>query len=268
MDIIKKTKELCPLIHCITNYVTVNDVANVILACGGSPIMADELKEVEEMDIISKGLVLNIGTINDRLLDSMIKSGLKANSLGNIVVLDPVGVGATTYRNEACKSLLSKIHFDVIKGNISEIKAIAGLSNKTSGVDASLCDLVNDNNLDEVVSFTKKLALKLNTIIAITGPIDIISDGSKTYLCKNGDKQMGKVSGTGCMTAGIIASYLCANKDFKLEACVYAIASMGLAGEKALKKAYGTGSLHLGIIDEIYNLDDKLLKEGMKVYEY
>lgn len=267
MNVIKNTKEKCPLIHCMTNYVTVNDVANIILACGASPIMADEINEVEDMQSICNALVINIGTLNQRTVESMIKAGKKANELKHPVILDPVGVGATPYRNEVIKRLLDEVHFDVIKGNISEIKAIVFNSNKTKGVDASALDLVTMDNLDETIEFSKKLSSITNSIIAITGPIDVICDTKNAYYCLNGTKAMGKITGTGCMASGVVASYLVANPDNKLNAVASSIAAIGLSGEISEKNANGTGSLHIGLIDAMSNLTDESLEKGMKLYE-
>ena len=265
MEIIKNTREKCPLVHCITNYVTVNDVANIILACGGSPIMADDINEVKEMQSICNALVINVGTLNERTIKSMILAGKKANECSHIVVLDPVGVGATTLRNDTVAELLNSVKFDVIKGNISEIKMVALGVGKTNGVDACEADKVTMENLDEVIRFAKDLSNKTGAIIAITGPIDVITDGTNSYITFNGDKKMGKITGTGCMLAGVIASYVAANLDKKLEATVMAVAGIGLCGEKALEYAKGTGTLHIGLIDEMSNLDDKALLEGAKV---
>lgn len=267
MKIIENTRKKCPLIHCITNYVTVNDVANIVLACGASPIMADEIKEVSDMQAICNALVINIGTLNQRTVESMIEAGKTANKLGHPVVLDPVGAGATPYRSEVVKRLLDEVSFDVIKGNISEIKAIVFNSNKTKGVDASALDLVTMDNLDETIEFTKKLSKITGSIIAITGPIDVICDANKAYYCLNGTKNMGKITGTGCMAAGVTASYLVSNLDNKLEAVAMSIAAVGLAGEISEKKALGTGSLHIGLIDAISNLTDEELAKGLQLYE-
>lgn len=265
MEIIKNTKEVCPLVHCITNYVTVNDVANILLASGASPIMADDEFEVEAMQSICNALYINIGTLNKRTIKSMILAGKKANELGHVVVLDPVGVGATTLRNETIEELLKNVKFDCIKGNISEIKMVALGTGKTNGVDACDADKVTLENLDEVILFAKSLSKKTGAIIAITGAIDVICDEKDAYITFNGDKKMGKITGTGCMLGGVVAGYIAANKDNKLEATVNAVAAMGLCGEKALKYAKGTGSLHIGIIDEMSNLTDEALEEGSKI---
>lgn len=267
MEIIKKTKEKCPLVHSITNYVTVNDVANAILACGGSPIMADDINEVEDIENICDSLVINIGTITQRTFESMKVAIEVANKLNHIVVLDPVGCGASKFRTEITKYLIDNYHFDVIKGNISEIKALFSNSNTTKGVDASNFDLVTLDNLDENIKLAKEFSKITNSIIAITGSIDIICDKNKAYYSLNGDQKMSKITGCGCMEAGVIASYISANKDNLLLSTAYAICAFGYSAELALKYAKGTGSLHIGIIDELSNLNDLSLQGGLKIYE-
>ena len=157
--IISHLKSQTPLIHCITNYVTVNDVANVLLACGGSPIMADDIQEVAEITSICNATVINIGTLNTRTIDAMLTAGKKANELGHITVLDPVGAGATKLRTETTLRLLNEIQFSVIKGNISEIKTIYQGSGTTKGVDADISDIVTENNIDEAIALAKELKI-------------------------------------------------------------------------------------------------------------
>ena len=163
-----------PLIHNITNYVTVNDVANVLLACGGSPIMADESEEVEDITSICGGLNINIGTLNRHTIPAMFKAGKKANELGHPVLLDPVGAGASSLRTDTAKQLLEDIHFSVIRGNISEIKTLAAGSGSTRGVDADVADAVTEENLTEAIDFVKNFAKATGSIIAVTGAIDLV----------------------------------------------------------------------------------------------
>ena len=170
-----------PLIHNITNYVTVNDVANVLLACGGSPIMADESEEVEDITSICGGLNINIGTLNRHTIPAMFKAGKKANELGHPVLLDPVGAGASSLRTDTAKQLLEDIHFSVIRGNISEIKTLAAGSGSTRGVDADVADAVTEENLTEAIDFVKNFAKATGSIIAVTGAIDLVSDGEHCY---------------------------------------------------------------------------------------
>ena len=178
LDNVRKT---CPLVHNITNYVTVNDCANILLACGGSPIMADDVDEVEDITTICGGLNINIGTLNQRTIPAMHKAGKKANELGHPVVLDPVGAGASCLRTKTANDLIDQIQFSVIRGNISEIKTLALGSGDTRGVDAAVADSVTEDNLSQAIAFAKAFAQKTGSVIAITGAIDIVADA------KNGD---------------------------------------------------------------------------------
>ena len=267
--IISSVKEKTPLIHCITNYVTVNDVANVLLACGGSPIMADDVQEAEEMTSICNGLVINIGTLNARTISSMLLAGKKANALGNIVVLDPVGAGATKLRTQTTLRLLEEIKFSVIRGNISEIKTICQGSGTTKGVDADSNDAVTEENTEQVISLAKALSSKTGAVVAITGAIDIVADSQKAYIIRNGHSMMSKITGTGCMLTAMIAAYCAANKCSVLQATAAAVAAMGYCGELAyeqMKKANGgTTSLRMHLIDAISQLDDTALIGGCKI---
>ena len=173
LDNVRKTT---PLVHNITNYVTVNDVANVLLACGGSPIMSDDIQDVEDITSICGGLNLNIGTLNHNTIPSMFAAGKKANQLGHPVVLDPVGAGASALRTETALKLLEEVKFAVIRGNISEVKTLAIGSGKTRGGDADVADAVTEDNLDASVAFAKAVAARFGAVVAITGAIDLVAD--------------------------------------------------------------------------------------------
>ena len=185
----------CPLIHNITNYVTVNDCANMVLACGASPIMADDAAEVEDITTICGGLNINIGTLNSRTITSMLLAGKKANALGHPVVLDPVGAGASKLRTDTAFRLLREVQFAVIRGNISEIKTLASGAGTTKGVDADVADKVTEENLDAAVDFAKKFAAETGAVVAITGAIDIVADGEKAYCIRNGHPMMSSITG-------------------------------------------------------------------------
>ncbi|MDD4047124.1 MAG: hydroxyethylthiazole kinase [Tissierellia bacterium] len=269
-EIIKNVKNKTPLVHNITNYVTVNDCANVLLACGGSPIMADDIEEVEEIVSISSALVLNIGTLNSRTIESMIKAGEKANELNIPAILDPVGVGASNLRTDTARKLLDEVKFAVVRGNMSEIKALGNTNAKGArGVDANVADSINEENLTEVVEYVKSLSGKLSLVVAVTGAIDIVSDSTKTYIIRNGHPMMGKISGTGCMLSSTIGAYCGANKDNIIDATAAAVCIMGLSGELAYEKMKkndeGTSMLRSHLIDFMSKIDDEMLKEGAKV---
>lgn len=234
------------LVYHITNYVTVNDCANVVLAIGASPIMADEISEVEEMVGICDALVLNIGTANERTIASMLKAGKAANAKGIPVVLDPVGVGATSFRHQSVAALMDAIRFSVIKGNMAEIKTIAGLEAKSAGVDS----------LEEESDGAKialNLAKKLGCVIAITGKIDIVSDGVSLYALANGDVALTQLTGTGCMSSSLIGSFIGASKN-ALTSAITGILTMSIAGEIA-DKSRGIGTFHTSLIDAISHMN-------------
>lgn len=265
---IENVRKNAPLIHNITNYVTVNDVANVLLACGGSPIMSDDPREVEEITSICNGLNINIGTLNSRTIDSMLLAGKKANELQHPVLLDPVGAGASTLRTETARKLIEHIHFHVIRGNISEIKTLAMGSKTTKGVDADMADAVTENNLEQTVTFAKNFARERNTIIAITGAIDLVSDSTTCYCIRNGHPEMSRITGTGCQLSGMITAFIAANPEHPLEAAVAAVCTMGLAGEIAwehMQKGDGNATYRNRIIDAIYHMNGKTLEKGARM---
>ena len=256
-----------PLVHNITNYVTVNDVANILLACGGSPIMADEPEEVEEITSICGGLNINIGTLNKRTIDAMLIAGKKANELDHILLLDPVGVGASTLRSKTAEKLMTLLQFDVIRGNISEIKTLAMGSGTTKGVEADVADVVKEEMLDQTVEFAKVLARQTKSIIVITGHIDLISDGEKCFVVRNGRPEMSRITGTGCQLSGMITAFLVANPEHKFEATVAAVCTMGLAGEIAwshMEPGDGNATYRNKIIDAIYKMDRQTLDWGAR----
>ena len=175
-EMLENVKKTAPLIHNITNYVTVNDCANILLACGGSPIMSDDIDEVEEITSICGGLNINIGTLNQRTIPSMLAAGKKANSLGHPVVLDPVGAGASLLRTLTALKLLDEINFAVIRGNVSEIKTLALGSGTTKGVDADASEQITKENTEQMTAFAKEFSQKTGAVIVITGATDIVAD--------------------------------------------------------------------------------------------
>lgn len=264
---IENLRKNVPLVHNITNYVTVNDVANVLLACGGSPIMSDEPEDVKDITSICGGLNINIGTLNTRTISGMFAAGERANELGHVTLLDPVGAGASALRTNTAVELMEKIRFDVIRGNISEIKTLAQGSGTTKGVDADVADAVTEENLEEGVVFAKAFAKKAGCIVAITGAIDLVSDGETCYVIRNGRPEMGKITGTGCQLSGMMTAFLTANQDRKLEAAAAAVCTMGLAGEigwSYMQKGDGNATYRNRIIDAIYNMDKETLDQGAK----
>lgn len=257
-----------PLVHNITNYVTVNDCANILIACGGSPIMADDLGEVEEISSICGGLNINIGTLNERTIKSMLLAGKTANRLSHPIILDPVGAGASSLRTETAKTLLSELHPTVIRGNISEIKTLALGTGSTNGVDASVADAVSEESLEGVIAFAKDFSAITGSVIAITGAIDIVASADEAFVIRNGCSMMSKITGSGCMLTAMTAAYITANPENTLYATAAAVCAMGLCGEKALitteKVNAGNGSYRSYLIDEVFKLTPAALEEGAK----
>ncbi|MBQ2412617.1 MAG: hydroxyethylthiazole kinase [Anaerotignum sp.] len=266
-EMLENVRKNCPLIHNITNYVTVNDCANVLLACGGSPIMSDDVDEAEEITSICGGLNINIGTLNQRTIPTMHKAGRKANELGHPVVLDPVGAGASGLRTQTAKDLIDNVKFTVIRGNISEIKALALGAGGARGVDADVADKVTKENLAQAVSFAKEFAKKTGAVIAITGAIDIVADGEKAYCIYNGHPMMSSITGTGCQLSAVTAAYVTANPDTPLEAAAAAVCLMGVCGEKAYERLTdrdGNATYRNYIIDTIFRLSGEELEKYAK----
>lgn len=261
-ECLENVRKTVPLVHNITNYVTVNDVANVLLACGGSPIMSDEAEDVEDITSVCGGLNINIGTLHKTSIEGMFRAGKKANELGHPVLLDPVGAGASALRTNTALELMKELRLAVIRGNISEIKTLALGSGTTKGVDA-----VTEENLDDAAEFVKEFARKTGSIIAVTGAIDLVSDGEKCYVIRNGRPEMGKITGTGCQLSGMMTAYVTANPENRLEAAAAAVCVMGLAGEigwERMQEGDGNATYRNRIIDAIYNMTGEELEKGAK----
>ncbi len=264
MGFVENIKKEKPKIHCLTNYVTINSVANILLAVGAKPIMADAIYEMQEITEITQGLMINIGTLHKDKLDAMFLAGKKANEQGNVIVLDPVGVGSSEFRTQAALGLLQEIKFDVIRGNISEIKTLAMGTKNQNGVDAGSLDKITDENIDENIEFVKKYALKMKTIVVVTGEIDLVTDGSICYVIKNGHSFMKLVSGTGCQLSALITASISCVQNNNIKAIAMIVCMMGIAGEIAfskLEKHQGNASYAVYIMDAIYNMNSNLIEE-------
>ena len=252
-----------PLVQCITNFVTVNDCANILLASGASPTMAMDIREVEESVEKVQALVCNMGAIEH--IDSMILAGKRANKLRIPVVLDPVGAGGTTLRREAVKMLLKEVKFSAIRGNASEIKSIAGMSSRGSGVDVSKDDVVSEKSLDKDIHIFETLAQSIHTVIAVSGKIDIVTDGQRTVLIQNGCPTMARITGSGCMVTTLIGGFCGALKEDAFQATCAAMIVMGIAGELADKRRIelktGNATFRNDLIDAIFNMTKEEIEE-------
>jgi hydroxyethylthiazole kinase len=264
---LKSIKEKNALTHCITNSVTINDCANAVLAIGGSPFMAEDAEELEEVVTIADVLVINIGKLSKEQIKSMKVSCETANKTNTPIVLDPVGVGVTELRNKTTLDLISNYDITAIRGNISEIKAIAKLvgvldeSNAAKGVDVNADDIITKENLKANGDLICELASKLDTVILASCPIDILTDGETTIAIDNGDDMMPLITGSGCMLSSIVGS--CVGGSTPLEGTLVAILAMNIAGEKARAKVderdEGTGSFRAYLIDYLYKTNSETL---------
>lgn len=229
--------------------------------------MADEPDDAEEITTICSGLNINIGTLNTRTIDAMFRAGRKAQKLAHVLLLDPVGAGASTLRTRTAINLTHALKFDVIRGNASEIKTLVLGSGTTHGVDADKADAVSDDNLEFMVKFVKDFAQSSGAIIALTGAIDLVADSERCYVIRNGRPEMGRITGTGCQLSGIMTAFVAANPEHKLEAAAASVCAMGLAGELAysqLQAGEGNSTYRNRIIDALYNMTGEVLDEGAK----
>lgn len=263
-------RERAPLVQCITNFVTVNDCANIILAAGGSPSMAHDIREVEDAVSGVQALVCNMGAIED--VDAMVLAGKRANQLDTPVVLDPVAAGGTRLRRESAKRLLEEVRFAAIRGNASEIRSLAGQEAAGSGVDAAAADTVSQDSLPAALQMVTGLARRTGSVIALSGPLDVISDGEQAMVLRNGCPAMARITGSGCMLTSLIGAFCGAMPSDPFAAVCAAMAAMGVCGEIAdsLRLAKGTGNatFRTDLIDAVFNLTEKQLTEGVRYEIY
>ncbi|MGB7788688.1 hydroxyethylthiazole kinase [Methanoregula sp.] len=242
-DLFSLVREKRPLVHHITNYVTVNDCANITLCAGGAPVMADAAEEVEEMAAVASALVLNIGTLNKVQVGSMVLAGRMANDRKIPVILDPVGAGATQYRTTTVRRLLDELDITILKGNTGEIGVLAGAEGKVRGVDSH--GLSGDPQV-----IARDFAKDAGLTVVVSGATDIVTDGRHTLLVDNGHPMMGSISGTGCMAASVTGTFAAESKNTVL-ASAAALAAFGIAGERAAACARGPFSFKTALFDEL-----------------
>lgn len=256
--VLEKIKSTKPLVHHITNWVTIYDCANITRCIGALPVMAHAIEESGEMTGISQALVLNIGTLTPQLVRSMITSGKKANESGIPVVLDSVGVGATTLRTEKVKEILGSVRVSILKGNAGEMGTLAGSRAEVKGVESMGAE-------GDARDAAKYLAGKYGLTAVITGEEDVVSDGKSIYTVSNGHSMMGSIVGTGCMLASVIGAFAAVEKDCA-RASAFALVCFGIAGELAAERSEGPGSYKERFYDELFNLDKEKI-DGMKKLE-
>ena len=257
-----------PLVHCITNYVTAGDCANMLLACGGSPIMADDLAEAAAITAGCDALVLNLGTPHAGTLPAMAAAGKQANQLGHPVVLDPVGVGASPFRRGAAEQLFREVQFSLIRGNISEVKDLLNIRSQGKGVDAGALDAVTEETIPEGIALAQQLWAQTGAAVAITGVIDLVADGEGAYVIRGGHPMLSRITGSGCMLSAVCGAFLAACPDKPAMAAAGAVSSMGLCGEIAaarLREGEGTGSFRTYLMDAMSLLDDQQWMGGTNI---
>jgi len=254
---LKKIRASKPLIHNITNFVVMNTTANILLACGASPIMAHADNEMDEMVDLASALVLNIGTLTDDWVMTMIKAGRRASDLGKPIVLDPVGAGATALRTNAARAILFQTWVSVVRGNASEILSLSGHDSATKGADAI-------HTVAEVAEEAGHLARELGTTLAVTGPLDLVTDGRRTLTVEGGHPLMPFVTGTGCSASALIGAFLAVDKD-SLTAAATALAYFGIAGETAGAKAEGPGTFLVHLLDALYTLSPEEVEARCRI---
>jgi hydroxyethylthiazole kinase len=246
-----------PLIHNITNFVVMNFTANALLAMGASPVMAHAADEVEEMVALAGALVLNIGTLTEEWVESMIKAGRKAAACNIPVILDPVGSGATALRTRSACRIIAETRPAVVRGNASEVLSLADASSKTRGVDSA-------HAVGEATAAARSLALELGATLAITGPEDLVTDGARVVRVANGHPLMGRVTGTGCAATATIGAFLAVDPD-PVSATATALAYFGLAGEVAARHAAAPGSFMIRMLDALYTITPEQLEKGCRI---
>lgn len=247
-----------PLIHCITNYVTVGDTANMLLAVGASPIMADDPAESAEITALAQGLTLNLGTPSASRVDSMLRSGTEANRKGIPVIFDPVGVSCSGFRRDSAAELIKRVRLTAVRGNLSEISYLAGFDSRENGVDSSETRIT-------AVSAAKTAAQKLGCVCAVTGEQDVISDGKRTAVIRNGTPLLKKVTGAGCMTSALCAAMCTVTDGFTGAAA--GIALMDICGELAAERSGLPGSFRAALFDFAGSITPELLAERLDIYE-
>jgi hydroxyethylthiazole kinase len=256
-ELLAKVRETKPVIHHLTNWVTIYDCANIVKAFGASPVMAHAAEEAAEMTLISGALVLNIGTLTTGMVEAMKISARTANEKGTPVVLDACGAGATQFRDRKSFELLQGAHIDILKGNASEIARLCGESIRTKGVDSAK---VTKNMVD----LAKQFAHRYKCVVVVTGAQDIVTDGHRVYLVKNGHPMMGHIVGTGCMAASVIGTFAAVEKDLAL-AAASGLSCFEIASEQAAKNSKGPGTFKEKIFDYVFHLDKKTVNRMQKI---
>lgn len=270
-DCLEAVRQKAPLVQAITNFVTVNDCANIILAAGASPTMAHDIREAAEIAAGAQALVLNMGAVEDA--EAMVAAGLAAGRAGRPIVLDPVAAGASALRREISARLLKELRLTVIRGNISEIRYLAlGAAASAKGVDAAAADLVCEETLAQAADMAKALASRSGAVIVISGEIDIVANPERAWIIRGGSPTMARITGSGCMLTALIGAFCGANPERPFEAAAAAVSAMNAAGELAEKRRQslgtGTATFRNDLIDAVSRLTAEQLIGGIRLEQY
>jgi hydroxyethylthiazole kinase len=257
---LRTMRERKPLVHQITNYVVMNETANATLALGALPVMAHAREEVEDMARIASALVINIGTLSEHWVESMLLAGRAASARPIPVVLDPVGAGATVYRTETARAILDAAAVTVLRGNPGEVATLVGAAAEVRGVESISTAM-------EPAELAREAARRLGVIASVTGPVDHVSDGERVLAVSNGHALLAAVTGTGCMSSALTGCFLAAKPDAPLQAAAEALAAFGVAAEDAADGAAGPGSFHVRLYDALYALDPETLDTRTRIEE-
>ena len=263
--VVEAVRETAPLIHCITNYVTANDVANLLLAIGARPVMADDPAEAAEITLAAQGLCLNLGTLHSTSVPAMYAAGAAAASRGIPLVLDPVGAGSSAFRTQTARELTRALRPAVLRCNPTELAALAGREGGGAGVDTAPADRITEASLNDSARRIAAQARELGAVVAVTGAVDLVTDGTTCYAVRNGRPEMGRVTGTGCQLSALLTAFLAVRPDSPLEAALGAVCAMGLAGELAwgrMAPGDGNAAYRGRIIDAVYHLSGQALEKG------
>jgi hydroxyethylthiazole kinase len=256
-SLLERLRKERPLVHNITNYVVMNFTANTLLAMGASPVMAHAVAEVEEMVSLARAFVINIGTLSEHWIEAMLKGGQRANALGIPVILDPVGSGATSLRTRTFQMMTRELKLTVVRGNASEVLSYRAETFKTKGVEAI-------HSVEQAAAAARETARLIPAVVAITGPVDLITDGETVIRCRNGHPLLAMVTGTGCAATTTIAAFAGVTPD-PLEATAAGLALFGLAGELAAQKAQAPGSYQVALVDALYRITPDQFQTGARL---
>ncbi len=261
----QRLKEAAPLIHCITNPISINDCANALLAVGARPVMAEHPREAEEITATAAALAVNLGNITDARMESMLLSGRKARELGLPRILDAVGVSCSGLRRDYAREWIRQCAPSVIKGNQAEIKTLCGISVSSTGIDAGEADQLNPDSLSSQAAAAQRLAAETGAVILASGKTDLITDGETVFLVENGCPQMARLTGTGCMLGALAAAFLTVLPP--AEAAWTAAVFFGVCGQRA-QTDQGMGSFHVGLLDALDRLPEEELEAEARCSVY